>query len=90
MLCRVIVLRAQVDIWNPVPMLAKTARRPETLAPPARCARCQCWMSRYRQLWEDRCWPCQDAEPCEQPIAAAGADRLLAAVEAVTSQPPPP
>lgn len=61
-------------------MLAKTARRPETLAPPARCQRCNCWMSRYRQPWEDRCWPCQDTEPGEQPIAAAGADRLLAAV----------
>jgi hypothetical protein len=86
MLSDVIALRAQTDLWNPVP-LAKTARRPETLAPPARCERCQCWMSAYRQEWETRCWPCQDAEPCEEPIDAAGADQLLNAVAATRRRP---
>src|SRR5262245_49520721 len=34
-------------------------RTKRALAPRARCERCGCWLSRYREEEETRCWACR-------------------------------
>ena len=40
-------------------------------------------MSVYPQLWEDRCWQCQDVERCEAPLAELEADVALRGLPAI-------
>lgn len=82
MLCGVIALRSEpLAIWNAITLSPRANR---TIAP-GTCRSCGCVTSRYRQPWEDRCWPCADAERRRREAA----DALLAAVADVEAVEPP-
>jgi hypothetical protein len=74
----------QVDTWNPI---VKSPNANHVTSTPARCERCDCWLSRFREEWESRCLPCQQVAPCPAPSSITSVEGIVSASEGY--RPPP-